>query len=110
NQFGNWIADVERPAEQYRGRYQLRLDEANGLLKAAPPVAPAAAAVAEQVAEYLAAAKVAPGNPWCASFVTWSLEQAGHKMPGGGWAAVATWVQNAEQGSNGLKIVSADQA
>ena len=31
-QFGNWIADVERPAEQYRGRYQLRLDEARQLL------------------------------------------------------------------------------
>ena len=28
SQFGEWIADVERPAEQYRGRYQLRLDEA----------------------------------------------------------------------------------
>ena len=28
NQFGEWIADVERPAEQFRGRYQLRLDEA----------------------------------------------------------------------------------
>ena len=39
---------------------------------------------------------------------TWSLEQAGHKMPGGGWAGVATWVHNAQQGSNGLKIVSAD--
>ncbi len=32
SQFGEWIADVERPAEQYRGRYQLRLEEANGLL------------------------------------------------------------------------------
>ena len=32
NQFGEWIADVERPAEQYRGRYQTKLDEANGLL------------------------------------------------------------------------------
>ena len=30
--FGQWIADVERPAEQYRGRYQLRLDEARKLL------------------------------------------------------------------------------
>ena len=60
-----------------------------------------------QVEQYLAAAKVAPGNPWCASFITWSLEQAGHKMPGGGWAGVATWVRNAEQGNNGLKIVSA---
>ena len=63
-----------------------------------------------QVNKYLAAAKVAPGNPWCASFITWSLEQAGHKMPGGGWAAVATWVRNAEQGNNGLKIVSAEEA
>ena len=40
NQFGEWIADVERPAEQYRGRYQLKLEEANGLLaSAAPPAA-----------------------------------------------------------------------
>ncbi len=30
--FGEWIADVERPAEQYRGRYQLRLEEARALL------------------------------------------------------------------------------
>ena len=35
-QFGEWIADVERPAAQYRYRYQLQLDEANGLLKNAP--------------------------------------------------------------------------
>jgi len=33
NQWGEWIADIERPAEQYRGRYQLRLREARGLLK-----------------------------------------------------------------------------
>jgi hypothetical protein len=31
--YGDWIADVERPAEQYRGRYQLRLEEARGLLR-----------------------------------------------------------------------------
>jgi hypothetical protein len=30
--YGDWIADVERPAEQYRGRYQLRLEEARELL------------------------------------------------------------------------------
>ena len=33
NHWGEWIADIERPAEQYRGRYQLRLGEAQGLLK-----------------------------------------------------------------------------
>ncbi|WP_246551353.1 hypothetical protein [Miltoncostaea oceani] len=32
--YGEWIADVERPAEQYRGRYQLRLEEARALLSA----------------------------------------------------------------------------
>jgi hypothetical protein len=31
--WGEWIADVERPAEQYRGRYQLRLAEARRLLR-----------------------------------------------------------------------------
>ena len=63
-----------------------------------------------KVDEYLAAAKVAPGNPWCASFVTWSLEQNGKKMEGGGWAAVQTWVRAAEAGTNDLQIVSAEDA
>jgi hypothetical protein len=33
NSYGDWIADIERPAVQYRGRYQLQLDEARGLLR-----------------------------------------------------------------------------
>ena len=44
NSFGEWIADVERPAEQYRGRYQLKLGEANDLLGSAATAPPAAAA------------------------------------------------------------------
>src|SRR5829696_7173832 len=62
------------------------------------------------VDKYLAAAGVGPGNPWCASFVTWSLAQSGHKMEGSGWAAVQTWVRAAEAGTNDLKVVSADEA
>jgi hypothetical protein len=31
-QWGEWIADVERPAEEFRGRYQTRLEEARALL------------------------------------------------------------------------------
>jgi hypothetical protein len=31
-EFGDWIADVERPEGQYRGRYQLRLAEARKLV------------------------------------------------------------------------------
>ena len=143
--FGEWIADVERPAEQYRGRYQLRLDEARALLRDRAAAAPAAVAEAAAVApagtgssslgtaalriaqtqhgvrevgtnagpkvdEYLAAAGVPSGNPWCASFITWAMEKAGRKMPGGGWAAVQTWVRHAEQGNHGLKIVSAEEA
>ena len=63
-----------------------------------------------KVDEYLKAAGVGPGNPWCASFVTWALAQNGHKMDGTGWAAVQTWVRNAEAGKNDLQVVSADQA
>jgi hypothetical protein len=33
SKWGEWIADIERPAVQYRGRYQLRLGEARGLLR-----------------------------------------------------------------------------
>jgi hypothetical protein len=32
-QYGEWIADVERPAAQYRGRYQEQLDEAQALFR-----------------------------------------------------------------------------
>jgi hypothetical protein len=30
--YGEWVADVERPAEQFRGRYQLRLGDARALI------------------------------------------------------------------------------
>jgi hypothetical protein len=36
--YGEWIADIERPAAEYRGRYQLQLEEARALLdQAASP-------------------------------------------------------------------------
>jgi hypothetical protein len=38
-QRGERVADVARPAEQYRGRYQLKLGEARGLLAAVPATA-----------------------------------------------------------------------
>ena len=36
--WGEWVADVQRPAEQYRYRYQLRLDDARQLI--GPPCTP----------------------------------------------------------------------
>jgi cell wall-associated NlpC family hydrolase len=70
-QFGEWIADVERPAAQYRGRYQLRLDEANGLLGSSN-AAPSAPAAVEQA--------VAPAAPAAAA-------DAAAAAAGGGGAA-----------------------
>jgi hypothetical protein len=63
-----------------------------------------------EVDQYLASAGVGSGNPWCAGFVTWSLQQAGHEMPGTGWAAVSHWVGSAQAGEHGLQIVSAAEA
>jgi hypothetical protein len=39
--YGSWIADVERPAREYRSRYQTHLEEARGLIagKCAAPTA-----------------------------------------------------------------------
>ena len=49
NSWGEWVADVEQPAEQYRYRYQLQLSTAQALLRGADltsgaPAAPAAPA------------------------------------------------------------------
>ena len=34
-QYGDWIADIERPAEQYRGRYQFNFEKAHALIEVA---------------------------------------------------------------------------
>jgi cell wall-associated NlpC family hydrolase len=44
--YGNWIADVEVPYAPYRGRYQLRLADAQSLLGSADNAPPAAVPVA----------------------------------------------------------------
>ena len=62
SQFGEWIADVERPAAQYRYRYQLRLDEANRLLKSAPPPRRARSAAPAAAPGAPAAAPAAPAR------------------------------------------------
>ena len=58
-QFGDWIADIERPAEQYRGRYALRLGEANSLLGSAGSAPPAAVEQAAAASPAPAASAVA---------------------------------------------------
>ena len=171
SQYGTWVADTERPAEQYRGRYAERLAEAQELLEKSKDIAPPAAAPAlpqpsdvpghrSAQAPFLNQPAVGPqaalGDPGTAPGVVDAAGAAaaaaarsaprrcrslrarsasarrvrtpapggqvpcvggratrqpvvcelhhlvaragGHKMQGGGWAAVATWVQNAEKG------------
>jgi hypothetical protein len=33
SKWGEWIADIEKPASEYRGRYQLQLGAARALLR-----------------------------------------------------------------------------
>jgi cell wall-associated NlpC family hydrolase len=104
-QYGNWIADIERPAEQYRGRYQTHLAEARSLLSQsqkgnqngagqlvdavdAGAPAPGTAAVAA-----LSAARDQLGTPYqwggsspatgfdCSGLVQWAYAQAGIRIP-----------------------------
>ena len=104
NQFGEWIADVERPAEQFRGRYQLKLDQAQALLKDAPQQPAAGApidaagptgggAAGAPALAALAEAKKYLGTPYqwggstpetnfdCSGLVQWSYAQAGIQIP-----------------------------
>jgi hypothetical protein len=62
SKWGDWIADVERPAEEYRGRYQLRLDDAQHLLHAAGPP-PTVEDAAQPGADAAAQAAAAPTDP-----------------------------------------------
>ena len=109
SKWGDWVADVERPAEQYRYRYQDHLGEARALLEKAqpspPPVGAApdpdlAAAVqgaeldaAPQAKKALAIAKEYLGTPYqwggatpqtnfdCSGLMQWSYKQVGIDIP-----------------------------
>jgi hypothetical protein len=90
--YGEWIADVERPAAQYRGRYQLRLDEARDVLAAFDPPE-AVPAVGKRAAAALAFAKSMMGTPYkwggespsegfdCSGLVQWAYGKAGISLP-----------------------------
>src|SRR5215207_432849 len=84
-QFGEWIADVERPAAQFRGRYQLRLDDARELLAAFAPqeAAPHAGARARSMmgVEYEWGGSTPQEGFDCSGLVQWAYAKAGISLP-----------------------------
>jgi cell wall-associated NlpC family hydrolase len=102
-QYGDWIADVERPAEQYRGRYQLRLEDARELLRHDAPSSGselvgdaadgAARAAGPRAVKAVAEAERYLGTPYhwggsspstgfdCSGLVQWSFAKVGIHLP-----------------------------
>ena len=96
-QFGEWIADVERPAAQYRGRYQVRLEDARELIRKGAPLVDAievgAPHAGPQAKEALAEAMRYLGTPYqwggsnpktgfdCSGLVQWAYAKAGIRIP-----------------------------
>jgi len=110
NGYGEWIADIERPRADYRGRYQPRLADARDLLRQAPdkggdhadggagiqpePVADrGASAAGPRALAALAEAKKHMGTPYqwggstprtgfdCSGLVQWAYAKAGIVLP-----------------------------
>ena len=91
-QYGEWIADIERPAAQYRGRYQEQLDEAQALLQV---IADSAGTRREgaQARQALALVEGQLGRPYrwggsspqtgwdCSGLVQWAYRKVGVELP-----------------------------
>jgi len=86
----DWIADVERPAAQYRGRYQLKLDQARLLARHAARLADAGKPFSTEAAMAKLAASEA------AVFATWAAVQT---LAGAGYirdSLVQKWYRDAK--------------
>jgi hypothetical protein len=101
--YGEWVADVERPAEQFRGRYQLRLEQARDLLRhagdgdgvtaevtgqlvdagaAGPRALSALAAAQQQIGVNYRWGGESPSTGFdCSGLVQWAYAKAGIHIP-----------------------------
>ncbi|HEX6712732.1 MAG TPA: NlpC/P60 family protein [Thermoleophilaceae bacterium] len=106
NQYGEWIADIERPAAEYRGRYQLKYAEAHALIESAAAQKPSNAGAGAELIdvtvggrhagsralEAVALAKRQMGVPYqwggsspsgfdCSGLVQWVYAKVGVRIP-----------------------------
>jgi cell wall-associated NlpC family hydrolase len=104
--YGDWIADIERPAVQYRGRYQLQLGEARDLLQQSAKGGGRGGPHLEEVADGVGGAGAGPhavaavkeaerylGTPYhwggstpqtgfdCSGLMQWAYAKAGIQIP-----------------------------
>jgi cell wall-associated NlpC family hydrolase len=105
-QYGEWIADIERPAAEYRGRYQLNFDKARAVLESAVAQKPSRSGAAAELIdvtvggkhagsralEAVAEAKRQMGVPYkwggsspggfdCSGLVQWVYAKVGISIP-----------------------------
>ncbi|HEX3688744.1 MAG TPA: NlpC/P60 family protein [Solirubrobacteraceae bacterium] len=98
NSWGEWVADVEQPAEQFRGRYQLQLSTAQALLHGAdlssgapaapaapaPPPVPVGQAALKEAMHFSGGGQPGSGldtGPASAAMVQYAYAQQGVQMP-----------------------------
>lgn len=88
----HWLSDQDWPRKNIRERALLWAAYFADVVR--PREIPLDSNRGEWVETFLRSAGVGPGNPWCASFVTWCYRESGLTTPPKNPASVYGWVRN----------------